>query len=65
VHHHLFDPAHIRADHHHHHRLRPSPTLTGVGPIYRRDLPRRIVMTIGLGMSGACIVGLIVLLVHS
>jgi hypothetical protein len=35
-----------------------------VEPVYRRELPGRIVMTIGLGMSGFCIVGLIVLLVH-
>jgi hypothetical protein len=61
--HDLLDSVPIRADHDHHHRLRPS-TLTGVEPVYRRELPGRIVFTIGLGMSGACIVGLIVLLVH-
>jgi hypothetical protein len=35
-----------------------------VEPVYRRELPGRIVLTIGLGIFGACVVGLIVLLVH-
>jgi hypothetical protein len=39
LHHHLLDPVPIRADHYHHHGLRPSLTLTGVEPVYRRELP--------------------------
>jgi hypothetical protein len=54
-------PVRMRPDHHHRH----GPLhLTDVEPAYRRELPGRIVLTIGLGMSGACIVGLIVSLVR-
>jgi hypothetical protein len=42
-----------------------TTTLPDVDPADRRELPGRIVLTIGLGMSGAYIVGLIVLLIHT
>jgi hypothetical protein len=32
-----------------------------VHPDFRRELPGRIVLTIGLAMSAACVVGLIIL----